>query len=60
MRALKELGLGANLRGDEWEEPNGLVLFRGKVYIPLDTQLIPRHSELRLSYWSPSPSYSQT
>ena len=39
MHALKELGLGANLWGDEWEEHDGLVLFRGKVYVPLDTQL---------------------
>ena len=27
--ALKELSLGANLQGDEWEECDGLVLFRG-------------------------------
>ena len=39
MCTLKELSLGANLRGDEWEEHDGLVLFRGKVYILLDTQL---------------------
>ena len=39
MCALKELGLGVNLQGDQWEERNGLVLFRGKVYIPLDAQL---------------------
>ena len=39
VHALKELGSGANLQGDEWEEHNGLVLFRGKVYVPLDTQL---------------------
>ena len=39
MRALKELGSGVNLRGDEWEECDGLVLFRGKVYVLLDTQL---------------------
>ena len=37
--ALKELGLGVNLQGDKWEECNGLVLFRGKVYVPLDAQL---------------------
>ena len=36
---LKELSSGANLRGDEWEECDGLVLFRGKVYVPLDAQL---------------------
>ena len=39
MHTLKELGLGVNLQGDEWEEHNGLVLFRGKVYILLDAQL---------------------
>ena len=39
MCTLKELGSGVNLQGDEWEEHNGLVLFRGKVYILLDTQL---------------------
>ena len=37
--ALKELGSGVNLQGDEWEERDGLVLFRGKVYVPLDAQL---------------------
>ena len=39
MRTLKELSSGANLWGDEWEECDGLVLFRGKVYVPLDAQL---------------------
>ena len=39
MRTLKELSSGVNLQGDEWEECDGLVLFRGKVYIPLDAQL---------------------
>ena len=41
MGALKELSSGVNLRGDEWEEHDGLVLFnfRGKVYVPLDAQL---------------------
>ena len=39
MRALKELSLGVSIWGDEWEERNGLVLFRGKVYILLDAQL---------------------
>ena len=37
--ALKELGSGVNLQGDEWEESDGLVLFRGKVYVLLDAQL---------------------
>ena len=36
---LKELGSGTDLWGDKWEEHNGLVLFRGKVDVPLDTQL---------------------
>ena len=39
MCTLKELSSGVNLWGNEWEEPDGLVLFRGKVYIPLDAQL---------------------
>ena len=39
VRALKELSSGVNLQGDEWEEREGLVLFRGKVYVPLDPQL---------------------
>ena len=39
VHALKELSLGVNLWGDKWEERDGLVLFRGKVYIPLDAQL---------------------
>jgi len=37
--ALKGLGSGVNLWGDEWEEHDSLVLFRGKVYVPLDAQL---------------------
>ena len=37
--ALKELGLGTDPQGNEWEEQDGLVLFRGKVYVPLDAQL---------------------
>ena len=37
--ALKELGLGVDLWGNEWEGWDSLVLFRGKVYIPLDAQL---------------------
>ena len=39
MCTLKELSSGVNLQGDEWEEHDGLVLFRGKVYILLDAQL---------------------
>ena len=47
VHALKELGLGADLWGNEWEEWDGLVLFRGKVYIPLDAQ--PQHD-----LWNPT------
>ena len=36
---LKELSSGVNLQGDKWEEHDGLVLYRGKVYVPLDAQL---------------------
>jgi len=39
VKALKELGTLHNLRGGEWSEENGLVLYRGKIYIPLDLQL---------------------
>ena len=36
---LKEPSLEVNLQGDEWEECDSLVLFRGKVYVPLEGQL---------------------
>ena len=39
MHALKELGSEENIWGDKWEEHNGLVLFRRKVYVLLDAQL---------------------
>ena len=39
VKALKELGTSGNLRGEEWAEENGLILHRGKVYIPLDSKL---------------------
>ena len=39
IRALKELGSGVDLQGNEWEEWDSLVLFKGKVYVPLDAQL---------------------
>ena len=51
MCALKELGSGANLRGDEWEEHDGLVLFRGKVYVLLDAQL--RHDIVEAHHNTP-------
>ena len=56
MHALKELGLGANLWGDEWEEHEGLVLFRGKVYVPLDAQL--RHDIVEAHHNTPVTGHS--
>ena len=56
VRVLKELGLGANLRGDEWEERDGLVLFRGKVYVPLDAQL--QHDIVKAHHDTPVTGHS--
>ena len=39
MHTLKELSSGANLQRGKWEECDGPVLSRGKVYSLLDTQL---------------------
>ena len=39
VHVLKELVSGVNLQGHEWEEHDGIVLFREKVYVPLDGQL---------------------
>src|SRR6266481_5604836 len=49
--ALKELGSGANLYGKEWEENDSLVLFRGKVYVPLDGKL--RHDIVEAHHDNP-------
>ena len=38
MKVLKELGTSRNLR-EEWSEENGLILYHGKVYVPLDSKL---------------------
>ena len=46
-----ELGSKAALHGEEWEERDGLVLFRGKVYIPLDGQL--RHDIVEAHHDTP-------
>ena len=54
--ALKELGSGADLGGNEWEEQDGLVLFRGKVYIPLDAQL--RHDIVEAHHDTPVTGHS--
>ena len=39
VKALKEFGTSRNLWGEEWSEENGLVLYHGKVYIPLNSTL---------------------
>ena len=39
VKALRELGTSGNLRGEEWKEEEGLICYRGKVYVPLDFQL---------------------
>ena len=51
VQALKELGSGANLYSEEWEENDGLVLFRGKVYVPLDGKL--RHDIIEAHHDTP-------
>src|SRR5882672_11094527 len=39
VRALKELGTERGLWSNEWQEKDGLVLYRGKIYVPCDSQL---------------------
>ena len=39
VQALKELGTERGLRSNEWQEKDGLVLYRGKIYVPRDSQL---------------------
>ena len=56
VRALKELGSGTDLWGNEWEEWDGLVLFRGRVYIPLDAQL--RHDIVEAHHDTPVTGHS--
>ena len=56
VRALKELGSGTDLRGNEWEARDGLVLFRGRVYVPLDTQL--RHDIVEAHHDTPVTGHS--
>ena len=51
MKALKELGISGNLRGEEWSEESGLVLYRDKVYVPLDPKL--RHDIVKAHHDTP-------
>ena len=39
VRALKELHRDKGLCHKEWQEKDGLVLYRGRVYVPPDSQL---------------------
>ena len=51
VKALKELSTSRNLRGEEWSEENGLILYHGKVYVPLDLKL--RFDIVRVYHDSP-------
>ena len=39
------------LRSEEWSEEQGLILFRGKVYVPKDVQV--RREEVRMHHDTP-------
>ena len=39
VKALKELGTSRSLRGEQWSEEEGLILYHNKVYVPLDPKL---------------------
>src|SRR5882724_10955955 len=39
VQALKELGTKWGLHSNGWQEKDGLVLYRGKIYVPHDSQL---------------------
>src|SRR5882724_6508139 len=56
VRALKELHRGKGLRCEEWREKDGLVLYRGRVYVPPDGQL--RHNLINALHDSPITGHS--
>ena len=40
VKAFRELGSSkGNLRGEEWDEADGVVTWNGKVYVPWDMKL---------------------
>ena len=41
VKAIKEMKgeKKKTIKGEEWAEEQGLILFRGKVYVPLDIEL---------------------
>jgi len=56
VRALKELNTGKGLHCKEWWERDGLVLYRGRVYVPPDAQL--RHDIVAALHDSPIMGHS--
>src|SRR5882724_2926102 len=56
VRVLKELHGGKGLRHEEWREKDGLVLYRGRVYVPPDGQL--RHNLINALHDSPITGHS--
>jgi len=56
VKALKELNTGKGLHHEEWRERDGLVLYRGRVYVPLDGQL--RHNIVNALSDSPIMGHS--
>src|SRR5882724_7282622 len=51
VQALKELHRGKGLHRNEWREKDGLVLYRGRVYVPPNGQL--RHNLVNALHDSP-------
>src|SRR5882724_9107296 len=56
IRAIKELQGGKGLHCEEWRDKDGLVLYRGRVYIPPDSQL--RHDLVNALHDSPITGHS--
>src|SRR5882724_5850231 len=56
VQALKELHGGKGLHHEEWREKDGLVLYRGRVYVPPDGQL--RHDLINAFHDSPITGHS--
>jgi len=56
VRALKEMITGRGLCCEEWQEKDSLVLYRGRVYVPLDGQL--RHNIVATLHKSPITGHS--
>jgi len=56
VQALKELHGGKGLHHEEWQEKDGLVLYRGRVYVPPDGQL--RHDLINTLHNSPITGHS--